>query len=88
VSGPVAEAMAVGARRRAGADVAVAVTGVAGPSGGTDAKPVGLVYLAVATPVSTRAVEQRFGSTPGRDGIRHLATQAALNLIRLAVQRG
>jgi PncC family amidohydrolase len=48
VSAQVAVAMAVGARRRLDVDVAVAVTGVAGPDGGTDAKPVGLTYLAVA----------------------------------------
>ncbi len=87
VSAPVAEAMARGARERAGADMALAVTGIAGPSGGTDAKPVGLVYLAVATPESTRSFEQHFGSSPGREGIRHLSAQAALNLIRLAVPR-
>ena len=48
VSAQVAVAMAEGARRRIGVDVAVAVTGVAGPDGGTEAKPVGLTYVAVA----------------------------------------
>lgn len=48
VSAQVAVAMAEGARRRLGVDIAVAVTGVAGPDGGTDAKPVGLTYVAIA----------------------------------------
>ncbi|HXQ95483.1 MAG TPA: CinA family protein [Candidatus Acidoferrales bacterium] len=48
VSAQVAAAMAEGARRRLGADLAVAVTGIAGPDGGSDAKPVGLTYVAVA----------------------------------------
>jgi nicotinamide-nucleotide amidase len=87
VSAPVAAAMAKGARERSGADLALAVTGIAGPSGATDTKPVGLVYLAIATSESTHSSEQRFGSSPGREGIRHLTAQAALNLIRLAARR-
>ncbi len=55
VSAEVAEAMAEGARRRLGADVAVAVTGVAGPGGGTEEKPVGLVHLHVSGPDGSRA---------------------------------
>ncbi len=87
VSAEVAAAMAEGARRRAGTDLALAVTGIAGPSGATPAKPVGLVYLAIATDGKTRTDEIRFGEAPGRAIIRHLAAQAAINLVRLSLLR-
>ena len=80
VSTEVAEAMANGARRRLGADVAVAVTGVAGPAGGTEEKPVGLVYLHVSGPDGPRA---RTLDLPGeREQIRMRATVTALHLLR------
>ena len=60
VSPEVARAMAEGARRATGADVAVSVTGVAGPGGGTPEKPVGLVYLHVSADGVERAAERRF----------------------------
>lgn len=82
VSTEVAAAMAEGVRARTGARIGVAVTGIAGPDGGTPAKPVGMVCLAIATDAGTRAEEVRFGAEAGRVGIRHLAAQAALNLIR------
>ncbi|MBI5367164.1 MAG: competence/damage-inducible protein A [Planctomycetes bacterium] len=81
VSAPVAEAMARGARRRAGADFAVAVTGIAGPTGGTPEKPVGLVFLAVAGPRGVRVEEHRF---PGERGWVKERAAAALNALRLA----
>jgi nicotinamide-nucleotide amidase len=83
VSAEVAEAMAEGARERLGADVAVSVTGVAGPGGGTEEKPVGLVYLHVASPAGG---EGRRMEWPGDRGIvRARATVAALQLLRAHV---
>lgn len=82
VSAPVAEAMARGAARRAGADFGLAVTGIAGPSGGSAEKPVGLVFVAVAGPRRrTRVEEYRF---PGdRAWIKERSAATALNLLRL-----
>jgi len=72
--------MAEGVRRRLEVDVSVAVTGIAGPGGGTEEKPVGLVYLHAQSPDVTRAVEFQF---PGdRDSIRRRATVTALHLLR------
>jgi nicotinamide-nucleotide amidase len=80
VSAEAAAAMAAGARERLGADVAVAVTGVAGPGGGTREKPVGLVYLHAAGRDGNRSLEL---SLPGdRDAVRGRATVAALHLVR------
>ncbi|MDR7457186.1 MAG: nicotinamide-nucleotide amidohydrolase family protein, partial [Armatimonadota bacterium] len=87
VSAEVAAAMAAGVRARARADLGLAVTGIAGPSGGTAAKPVGLVYLGLQDASGTRTEELRFGSEPGRDGVRYLAAQAATNLLRLCLLR-
>ncbi len=85
VSREVAEAMARGARERLGVDVGVAVTGVAGPGGGTPDKPVGLVHFAVSTPDGDRAEEFSF---PGdRDVIRSRATVASLHLTRRLLTR-
>jgi len=83
VSAEVAEAMAEGIRRRAGATYGLSITGVAGPTGGTEEKPVGLVYLGLASGGGGQHRRLTFGSQPGRTGIRHLAAQAALNLLRL-----
>jgi len=80
VSGPVAEAMAEGIRTRAGTDFGLSVTGIAGPGGGTEEKPVGLVYIALADEVKTEYRELRL---PGdRQLIRWRASQAALDLLR------
>ena len=79
VSREVAEAMALGAARASGADLALAVTGIAGPDGGSAEKPVGLVWLATALHGEVRAVERRF--PPGdRDVVRRLAARTALYL--------
>jgi nicotinamide-nucleotide amidase len=80
VSPEVAEAMARGARERLGVDVAVAVTGVAGPEGGTAEKPVGLVFAHAVGPDGDRGVRTEF---PGdREMIRGRATAASLHLVR------
>ena len=83
VSPEVAAAMASGARRRLGADVAVAVTGIAGPGGGSAEKPVGLVYLHVSTPHGELA--RKLEATGSRTDIRGRATTAALHLLRAAL---
>jgi nicotinamide-nucleotide amidase len=80
VSAEAAEAMAQGARERLGADVAVAVTGVAGPDGGTEEKPVGLVFVHASGPDGE---EGRRSELPGdREMVRGRATAAALHLVR------
>jgi nicotinamide-nucleotide amidase len=80
VSAEVAAAMAEGARERLRADVAVSVTGVAGPGGGTPEKPVGLVYVHAAGPDGSLA---RVLDLPGERGqIRLRATVTALHLLR------
>jgi nicotinamide-nucleotide amidase len=80
VSAEVAAAMAAGARARLGADVAVSVTGVAGPDGGTPDKPVGLIYMHVETPEESRGMELNY---PGdRESIRRRAVVAGLHLAR------
>jgi nicotinamide-nucleotide amidase len=84
VSSPVARAMAEGARRVAGTDYALAVTGVAGPGGGSEEKPVGLVFLAVAGPRGTQVVERRFVGDRGRVQIQASAT--ALDLLRIELE--
>lgn len=85
VSEAVARAMAAGAVRAARVDVAVAITGVAGPGGGTEAKPVGLVHLACATAGGdVRHLERRYGDL-GRATIRERAADDALALLRRAL---
>jgi nicotinamide-nucleotide amidase len=85
VSAEVAAAMAHGAREALGVDVAVAVTGVAGPGGGTDEKPVGLVFLHAAGPAGELARRLDF---PGdRDTIRQRSAVAALHLVRRLVTK-
>ena len=75
--------MAEGARRSAGADVGLAVTGIAGPGGGTPDKPVGLVFIALAGALGERLRRAHF---PGdRERVRHQACQAALEMLRRAL---
>jgi PncC family amidohydrolase len=80
VSAPVAEAMAEGIRNRAHTDFGLAVTGIAGPGGGSEEKPVGLVYIALADDVQTKSRKLQI---PGdRQLVRWRASQAALDLLR------
>ena len=84
VSKPVALAMAEGIRKRTGASMGLGITGIAGPSGGTEEKPVGLVFVALADERGVQAREFRF---PGnRERVRLWASQAALELIRRRVR--
>jgi nicotinamide-nucleotide amidase len=80
VSREVAAALAEGIRRRTGATLGLGITGVAGPTGGTEAKPVGLVFHALASDDGTEIVERKF---PGdRKHIRRFASQQALDMVR------
>jgi nicotinamide-nucleotide amidase len=81
VSEEVARAMAEGARHAAGSDHALATTGIAGPDGGSAEKPIGTVFIALATKLGATVVERyRFGSN--RENFKDHASQAALNLLR------
>ncbi len=80
VSEPVALAMARGARERAGADHALAVTGIAGPAGGTPGKPVGTVCIALASADDERALSRHW--IGARDELRGRAVHLALELLR------
>jgi nicotinamide-nucleotide amidase len=85
VSPETAAAMAAGARGALGADVAVAVTGIAGPGGGSDDKPVGLVYLHAEGPEGARAVD--FTLPGDRESIRRRASVTALHLVRRLLEQ-
>ena len=85
VSAEAAAAMAAGARARLGADVAVSVTGVAGPGGGTPEKPVGLVYLHAEGPDGSLA--RRLDLPGDREAIRSRSAVAALHLVRMLLTR-
>lgn len=81
VSEPVARAMAEGGRMAAGVGIAVSATGVAGPGGGTENKPVGLVHFACATAERTVHRKEMYGDL-GRQGIRDAAVETALQLVK------
>ncbi|TGE32260.1 competence/damage-inducible protein A [Desulfosporosinus sp. Sb-LF] len=81
VSEEVAKEMAEGIRSKAGTDLAISTTGIAGPGGGTDEKPVGLVYIGLASPEGIHAKKFQFYGE--RESVRQLTVQAALNEVRL-----
>jgi nicotinamide-nucleotide amidase len=80
VSAPVAEAMVAGVRRISGSACGIAVTGIAGPDGGTPTKPVGTVFAAAAWPAGLRVRHFRFAG--GRDAVKQQSAQAALDMLR------
>jgi nicotinamide-nucleotide amidase len=80
VSQQTAEAMAQGALARAGVDLAVAITGVAGPGGGSEEKPVGLVHFAAASSERLIHREKRYGDV-GRSEVRRLSVIEALSML-------
>lgn len=85
VSEQVAAEMAAGCRKRMGSDWAIAVTGIAGPGGGTETKPIGLVYVAVAGPDGAEVQKLTFPGT--REIIRLRAALTGLNMLRLRIEK-
>ncbi len=85
VSKKVAEAMAAGVKSLSGSDYAISVTGIAGPTGGTYEKPVGLVYIALAGPSGTEV--QKFQFTGSREEIKERAALSALNMLRMKLTK-
>ena len=85
VSAEVARAMAEGARARLGADLGLAFTGIAGPEGGSQQKPVGLVHWALASASGTENHDRVF--IGDRQAIRRRATFAGFDLVRRALAR-
>lgn len=85
VSREVAEAMAAGVRRLSGTDIGLSTTGIAGPTGGTEQKPVGLIWIGCASAQQVVAVEHRFGGS--RMLIKERASQVAMELVRKILLR-
>ena len=82
VSRQVAEAMAVGVRRRLASDYGVAITGIAGPGGGSEEKPVGTVHVALAGPAGGSPAHRRLRLPGDRQRVRRLTSQWALDMLR------
>ena len=83
VSATVARQMAAGVKARLATDWAISITGIAGPGGGTDAKPVGLVYIGIAAPDgSVEGIKYQLGSQRERELIRQMSAAQGLNLLR------
>ena len=88
VSATVAEQMAMGVKNRLSTTWGLSITGIAGPTGGTDTKPVGLVYIGLAGPQDeVTSFEYRFGAMRGRALIRHVSANTALDLLRRLIVR-
>lgn len=87
VSARCAKEMALGVRRKTGSDYSLALTGIAGPSGGTRSKPVGLTYIAAASPNGTVRVG-RFRFPGGRRNVKERSASAALDFLRLLLAGG
>jgi nicotinamide-nucleotide amidase len=89
VSSLVAEQMALGVKKRLGTDWGISITGIAGPGGGSEQKPVGLVYIGLATPDGTViSQEHRFGAIRGREAVRYLGACTALDQLRRQLMQG
>lgn len=83
VSAEVAQQMAAGVRSQLGTTWGLSITGIAGPDGGSETKPVGLVYIGLAGPDSqVESVRYLFGSNRGRDSVRWMSISAALDCLR------
>ena len=87
VSQEVAEALARGARERLAADVGVGITGIAGPGGGSEQKPVGLVWLSVAGPSDDDPMTRAVNLPGGRADVRDRSTTVAMHMLLRALQR-
>ena len=89
VSEIVARQMAAGIKAKLVTDWGVSITGIAGPGGGTDAKPIGLVYIGIAAPDgSVEAIKYQLGSQRDRELIRQMSAAQSLNLLRRRLGRG
>jgi nicotinamide-nucleotide amidase len=89
VSEATAEAMALGVKQRLGTDWGIAITGIAGPGGGTEQKPVGTVYVGLADPHGQAShILLQFGDRRGREWIRYLSACQALDHLRRRLQSG
>jgi len=86
VSEPVAKTMASGAREKLGVDIAISVTGIAGPGGGSEAKPVGTVWIGVATANGVSAREFQYGDI-GRNRVRDQTVLDALKTLSCALDK-
>jgi nicotinamide-nucleotide amidase len=87
VSHTIARQMAVGVRARLATDWGLSITGIAGPDGGTETKPVGLVYIGLAGAEGVESFEHQLGASRGREWIRHLSACNALDYLRRRLLR-